>query len=221
MKETIQDEIINTYKPTPFDKYSTDNFLKSKATHIYGNEETPIYEIDNFLSDEDCEQIISDTIKENNLVESPLTRSDPGFRTSKTEFLKNNNKLHNYIENIILQKTQIKENISENGQIQYYKVGNEFKAHWDFFDPDVDSQFLINGQRTWTCMIYLNDVLDGGETFFTYLNQKITPKKGTAVIWCNLYSDGTLNRNTKHQGMPVKNGEKWIITKWFRNESNI
>ena len=70
-------------------------------------------------------------------------------------------------------------------------------------------------------MIYLNDVLDGGETFFTYLNQKITPKKGTAVIWCNLYSDGTLNRNTKHQGMPVKNGEKWIITKWFRNESNI
>ena len=217
----MQDEIINTYKPTPFDKYSTDNFLKSKATHIYGNEETPIYVIDNFLSDEDCEQIISDTIKENNLVESPLTRynpTDPGFRTSKTAMFKYNNKLHNYIENKILKKTQIKENISENGQIQYYKVGNEFKAHWDFFDPDVDSQFLINGQRTWTCMIYLNDVLDGGETFFTYLNEKITPKKGTAVIWCNLYSDGTLNRNTMHQGMPVKNGEKWIITKWFLNK---
>ena len=31
----MQDEIINTYKPTPFDKYSTDNFLKSKATHIW------------------------------------------------------------------------------------------------------------------------------------------------------------------------------------------
>ena len=211
-------EIADSYKPTPFDKYSTDIFLKSKATHIYGNEETPIYVIDNFLSDEDCEKLISETIKENNLVESALSNNIDGFRTSKTSMFKNNNDLHNYIENIILQKTQIKENISENGQIQYYKVGNEFKAHWDFFDPIVDSQFLINGQRTWTCMIYLNDVLDGGETFFTYLNQKIKPKKGSAVIWCNLYSDGTGNINTKHQGMPVKNGEKWIITKWFLNK---
>ena len=213
-------DISNKYKPTPFDKYSIDKFLRSKATKIYGNEETPIYVIDNFFSDEDCEELIADTIKKNELIESPLTRynpDEPNFRTSKTAMFKDN-KLHNYIENKILQQTQIKENIPEMGQIQYYKVGNEFKAHWDFFDPDIDWTFLNNGQRTWTCMVYLNDVLDGGETFFTNLNQKIKPKKGRAVIWCNLFDDGTLNRETMHAGLPIKDGEKWIITKWFLNK---
>jgi prolyl 4-hydroxylase len=37
-----------------------------------------------------------------------------------------------------------------------------------------------------------------------------------AVIWNNLYPDGTPNPDTLHQGMPVKAGHKAIITKWFR-----
>ena len=34
------------------------------------------------------------------------------------------------------------------------------------------------GQRTWTTMIYLNDVEEGGETYFKYLNlKKLNQKK--------------------------------------------
>ena len=48
------------------------------------------------------------------------------------------------------------------------------------------------GQRTWTTMIYLNDVEEGGETYFKYLNLKIKPKKGLLIGWNNLYINGFL-----------------------------
>eukprot|EP00039_Didymoeca_costata_P023438 m.7129 g.7129 ORF g.7129 m.7129 type:complete len:309 (-) comp3649_c0_seq1:44-970(-) len=60
-------------------------------------------------------------------------------------------------------------------------------------------------------------ILKGGATHFVNLkNGKIFPKKGKAIIWNNLHSDGTPNLNTLHCGSPVEAGEKFIITKWFR-----
>jgi prolyl 4-hydroxylase len=39
------------------------------------------------------------------------------------------------------------------------------------------------GQRTYTFMIYLNEVKEGGETEFKKLNQSFSPMKGKALIW--------------------------------------
>lgn len=69
-------------------------------------------------------------------------------------------------------------------------------------------------------MIYLNDTPKGGGTHFLYLDQIFYPKQGQAVIWNNLYPDGTPNRNTLHHGMPVEEGQKVIITKWFREKGS-
>ena len=33
------------------------------------------------------------------------------------------------------------------------------------------------GQRTWTTMMYLNDVSEGGETYFKHLKLKVKPEK--------------------------------------------
>ena len=65
-------------------------------------------------------------------------------------------------------------------------------------------------------MIYLNDVEEGGETFFPFLSIAFYPKKGQALIWNNLSFDGMPNKQTLHQGKPVLKGSKAIITKWFR-----
>ena len=46
---------------------------------------------------------------------------------------------------------------------------------------------------------------------------KIKPKKGMAVVWNNLLENGDLNYHTMHCGKPVLEGEKYIITKWFRD----
>ena len=66
-------------------------------------------------------------------------------------------------------------------------------------------------------MVYLNDVKEGGETYFKYLNAKIKPRKGTLITWNNLFKNGKVNRKTMHEALPPTSGEKYIITKWWRS----
>jgi prolyl 4-hydroxylase len=75
------------------------------------------------------------------------------------------------------------------------------------------------GQRTFTFMIYLNDVEAGGETNFVNIKQGFRPLTGTAVIWNSLNQDGSPNSFTMHHALPVQKGFKAIITKWFRSSS--
>ena len=67
-------------------------------------------------------------------------------------------------------------------------------------------------------MVYLNAVERGGETCFKRLGRCFTPVKGMALAWNNLLADGTPNPFTLHQSMPVLEGNKWVIAKWFRAE---
>lgn len=73
-----------------------------------------------------------------------------------------------------------------------------------------------NGQRIITALLYLNNVPSGGETFFTLLNIKVTPPKGSLLIFEN-YKNKTNERHLSsiHEGCLVKEGEKWIATLWF------
>ena len=203
----------------PLKRKNTEKILAKCATQILGTEETPIYIIDNFMSPEECDGIIKSS--DGKLVPSPLTRQDPNdsnFRTSETCYFDGSGD-QKQIERKIIDKINLEKSNTEDSQIQHYHVGNEFKAHWDYFDPKEDGEFLRNGQRTWTFMVYLNDVEKGGETRFVKLKQNIYPKKGTAVVWCNIKEDGTPDEMTMHQGSPVIEGEKWIITKWFLQDN--
>ena len=57
-------------------------------------------------------------------------------------------------------------------------------------------------------MTYLNDVEDGGCTYFPNFDLRFKPKKGTTLIWP---SDWTHT----HCGEVVNSGEKYIINGWF------
>ena len=73
------------------------------------------------------------------------------------------------------------------------------------------------GQRMITALIYLNDVKDGGATYFPELNISINPKKGNVLIFHNTISETTnINPRSLHAGMPVSSGEKWAANLWFR-----
>jgi len=205
--------------PVPFNRETTDTTLKKIATQIIGTQNTPIYIIDNFLSPQECQAVIESA--KGKLVPSPLTRqdpTDPEFRTSETCYFDGTG-IQNAIEQKIINQINLPKSNTEDSQIQHYRKGNEFKAHFDYFDPDVDGEFLKQGQRTFTFMVYLNDVEKGGQTNFVKLNQTVYPKQGTAVVWCNIKEDGTPDDMTMHQGSPVENGEKWIITKWFLQDN--
>jgi prolyl 4-hydroxylase len=195
-----------------------DELIRAVATEVKGNDETPLYIIDNFLSEYECDTIIAETAHK--LVPSALTRAapgDPNFRTSETAYFDNTG-IQPSIEEKILSLLQLPKESAESAQVQRYKVGNEFKAHYDFFHPGEDDVHLERGQRTWTFTMYLNDVEQGGHTYFPELKQGVVPKKGRAAIWCNLRLDGEVDNNTLHQGSPVEKGEKYIVTKWLRDK---
>jgi prolyl 4-hydroxylase len=108
---------------------------------------------------------------------------------------------------------------SEPIQGQRYAPGQEFKAHTDTFEPG-GYDFLLHtersGQRTWTAMIYLNQPEDGGATRFKTIGKTVQPEAGKLLAWNNLLPDGRPNPATLHQGMKVRRGTKYIVTKWFR-----
>ena len=108
---------------------------------------------------------------------------------------------------------------SEPLQGQRYAPGQEFKPHTDTFEPggyDFYVHTAETGQRTWTAMIYLNEPEEGGATRFKTIGKTIQPETGKLLAWNNLLPDGTPNPATLHQGMKVRRGVKYVLTKWFR-----
>ncbi len=191
------------------------------------NNAAQIYTVDNFLNKNECQSVIAAALK--TLKRSMVTiHGDKfshvydDFRTSKSGdlYLADPN-IAKDIDLKICALMGISPMHSEPIEAQWYDIGQEFKPHHDWFpedSPGFQDYVKTQGQRTWTVMIYLNDVLEGGQTIFTELGLACDPKPGMALIWNNLNPDGTPNKATMHWGSPVKNGHKVIITKWFREK---
>ncbi|MXP30056.1 2OG-Fe(II) oxygenase [Porphyrobacter algicida] len=104
-------------------------------------------------------------------------------------------------------------------QGQRYLPGQEFKAHNDWFytdQPYWKGEQKRGGQRSWTAMAFLNEVEEGGHTFFSEIGASIEPKPGVLLVWNNAKPDGTPNLDTLHAGTPVIKGMKYVLTKWYR-----
>lgn len=109
-------------------------------------------------------------------------------------------------------------------QIQRYQPGQEYQTHADWFDKDHDGyqeNIRHQGQRTWTCLIYLNHDFTGGETHFPDIKLKVKPEQGKASIWNNLTLTGDVNKKTFHSGLTVTRGDKYILTAWFRARPSL
>jgi prolyl 4-hydroxylase len=177
-----------------------------------------IYEIEDFLNETECGAVI-EKMKDflhPSTVTNPET--DRSVRTSTTSFLRISDPFYAAINNKFHEFMRIPIAMGEEPQGQKYEIGQEFKQHCDWFDVNqAYNQVHLNlGQRTYTFMIYLNDVEEGGETKFTKLNMQIKPKRGKVVVWNNIDKDLKGNWYSEHWGKPVIRGEKYIITKWFR-----
>ena len=67
------------------------------------------------------------------------------------------------------------------------------------------------GKEHGITMIYLNDVEEGGETYFKYLNLKIKPKKGLLLGGITLYINGFPNYKTMHEALPPIKGKNILL----------
>ena len=108
---------------------------------------------------------------------------------------------------------------AETMQGQRYLPGEQYRHHCDFFRTERahwQRERLRGGQRTWTAMVYLNNVESGGATDFPRLGLSIQPEAGMLLVWDNITRGGRPNRTTIHAGMPVETGAKYVVTQWYR-----
>lgn len=149
-------------------------------------ENPPIYIIDDFLSKSQCQALIQ--CSSDHMILAPVVGKGNGevsnARTSSTCFLLREDcpSIVDNVSRLLLNKP-----IShiELPQVGRYNANEEYQNHYDAFDMSTEDgrRFALNGgQRICTVLVYLNTVLDGGQTNFPNANMKFQPKEGE-VEW--------------------------------------
>lgn len=182
-----------------------------------------LYTVDGVLSPKECAEIVALIRSKNQRSTLSSHEADQTFRTSRTCQLGHlESPLMKDVDKRLCKLLGIHSSYGEVIQGQYYEIGQEFKPHTDYFElHEIATHGQKMGQRTFTCMVYLNDVPEGGETVYPKLEQCFKPKAGMAVIWNSLNPDGSPNYFTLHHATAVKKGFKAVITKWFRSNSAL
>jgi len=172
-----------------------------------------------FLSPELCAALIEriDAVRRPSTITD--SNGDASYRTSETGDLAADDPAVIEVEARIAALTGLDPAHGEPLQGQRYAVGQEFKGHTDYFEPngiEYDRYCGVAGNRTWTVMVYLNEPEAGGATRFRAIDKIVQPETGKLLAWNNRRPDGSLNPATLHHGMKVRSGVKYVITKWFR-----
>jgi len=181
--------------------------------------ELELFIVKGFLDENTCAALIERIDRQRR----PSTIADDvgltNFRTSETCDLDSADPVVGAVNERVCELLGIPSSHGEALQGQRYAPGQEFKPHTDTFNPggyDFYVHTASQGQRTWTAMVYLNEPEDGGATRFKTIGKTIQPETGKLLTWNNLLPDGTPNQATLHQGMKVRRGTKYVLTKWFR-----
>ena len=86
--------------------------------------------------------------------------------------------------------------------LQRYKPGQHFK------EIHTERLSLDSLHRIFAFMTYLNDVEEGGSTYFSHYDLEIQPRKGLTLIWPAEWTHA-------HRGNILRKGSKYIITGWI------
>ena len=209
----------------PAGESSAERLMRYGGVQRLPYDKLELFQRKDFVPPELCAQLIE-------LIDSgrrPSTLADHNgdryFRTSETCDLNAEEPAVKRLEELLLALNGIDPAHGEPVQGQRYDVGQEFKAHVDWFNPhgqDWEKYCSVAGQRTWTFMIYLNEVEAGGATRFKVPKKNFRPETGKLLCWNNrrldLTGDKVGNVNTMHHGMKVRKGVKYVITKWYREK---
>ena len=178
----------------------------------------------NFLSEQDCNELINEASKsmhKSKVVGEGGKARLHEARTNSGAFLgRGSSPLIERIEHHISILTGIPVENGEGMQISRYEVGEEYKPHYDYFNPkreDFSDRIASHGQRVATFLIYLSTPEDGGQTIFPDAKIDVPAVMGNALLF--RYPKAEREGLTLHGGSPVKAGVKWIAVKWLRDRS--
>jgi prolyl 4-hydroxylase len=179
------------------------------------------------LSDAECEGLIESArqrIKRSQTVEYSTggAHDHPGRTSQGMFFQRGENELVSRVEQRIARLLNWPVENGEPMQVLRYAQGNEYKPHYDYFDPDQAGTAAIlqrGGQRVGSLVIYLNSPEQGGSTIFPDVGFEVMPHRGNAVFFS--YERAHPSTQSRHGGSPVVAGEKWVATKWLRERATI
>lgn len=162
------------------------------------NDKIELYTVEQFLNEDEC-QLLIDLIR--------AQTKDIYKKNSVCDLSKIGSAEVKIIDKRICEMIGIDPTYSGPICGQYYQPHRHFAVN----DADIPKYRFI---------IYLNEVEEGGSTFFPTLNLDITPKIGMAVIWNNLKEDGSTNKNAINRTRDIPKGYKAVITKSFYTNSS-
>ncbi|XP_047326039.1 probable prolyl 4-hydroxylase 9 [Impatiens glandulifera] len=192
-----------------------------------------------FASPEQCQAIIEmarPKLKQSTLAlrKGETIESTKGERTSTGTFMsasEDGTGILDLVERKIERVTMIPRNHGEAFNILRYEIGQRYVSHYDAFNPaEYGPQ---KSQRTASFLLYLSDVEEGGETMFPFENGsnmdgiydyekciglKVKPRVGDGLLFYSLTPDGKIDEKSLHGSCPVIKGEKWVATKWIRDQ---
>lgn len=180
--------------------------------------------VDHFMTPAECEQLIAMAVEkcQRSGVVDPQTGETviiPARSSEGCYFQRGENALIARLDTRISALMNWPVDHGEGIQILHYTDGGEYKPHFDYFPVDQKgsaTHLAKGGQRVATLVMYLNDVAAGGETVFPDVGVSVVPRQGAAAYFSYVNSRGQLDPATLHGGAPVTAGEKWIATKWMR-----
>ncbi len=183
-----------------------------------------IFYVRGFLSADECDAMIETSaarIRGSTVVDPTTGQFVPDSRRSSfgTHFERGADPVVAAVEQRLARLSGLPEPNGEGLQILHYRVGGEYRPHFDYFDPATPGcalQLEHGGQRLVTVVMYLNDVEGGGGTTFPELGLEFLPEKGAALMFASVTREGALQPQSLHGGSPVTSGVKWIATRWIR-----
>ena len=196
--------------------------------------EPDIYEIENFLTDDECDRIIA-KIRPNleNQAIRYLERADnfvENMARTYQSVMVPRREIPTVIDKLLTMTECERENVGYTHCI-HYEEGKmqQILCHIDSLQYPENRLFkTFRGDRAdgygHHCIAivfcYLNDVENGGDTFFNNLGLHVKPKRGTGLIHFPSDLDGRPDVRTLHQGSPAKD-EKWLIAMTLFNTTEI
>ena len=170
--------------------------------------------IDGVLSPEECNVIVDysrDKLERSTVAQKSGGDAEDVDRTSSGLFVP-----HKEFPELCKRLSQIANLPLTNAEplnVLNYQEGQEYKPHRDAFYEDHHK--INGGQRTLTCIVYLNNA-SGGGTAFPLLNMIVGSIEGRLLMFENVDDDLNPHELSLHQGLPPHEGEKWVTTLWFR-----
>lgn len=205
---------------TPSESEGTaERLARTRGVQKVPNSSLDLFVLRGFLDPDTCRELIARIDERRRPSEIADDIGVANYRTSETCDLDWRDPLVASVDQRIAALLGLDLAASEPLQGQRYAPGQEFKPHTDTFEPggyDYYVHTADTGQRTWTAMVYLNEPDEGGATRFKTIGKTIRPEAGKLLAWNNLLAGGSPNPATMHQGLKVRRGTKYIITKWFR-----